>query len=154
MGDEVENGDGERRFAVQLFIVHPTIEPSEIETALGLAGTHVHGVGDQRVTPSGTILPGTYPDTRWRYLVRYAVSDQWFVERLDEFLDGLQPHGAFLKGLRESGGTTSVIVKFLGDGYVGDDLPIATLTKLVELGVSFSLEVFAVPQRSDIHLAR
>ena len=69
-----------RRFDVELFIVHPTIEPLEIENVLGLVGTRVHSVVHQRSTRNGTTLPGRHPDTRWRYSTRYIVTDQWFVE--------------------------------------------------------------------------
>lgn len=136
----------DRRFSVALLIVHPTIEPQEIEDVLGLVATHVHRVGDQRSTPKGTTLPGKYPDTRWRYSIRYIVADQWFVEELDEFLDMLQPHKSFLKNLRDTGGTTCVIVGFLGDGHFGDKIPVETLTKFNELGVSLGIEIYTVPQ--------
>ncbi|MBP0581098.1 hypothetical protein J8I29_17360, partial [Labrys sp. LIt4] len=55
-------------------------------------------------------------------------------------------HKAFLLSLRESGGRTWIIVEFLGDGYFGDEIPLRTLAKLVELGLDFGIEVFAVPQ--------
>ncbi len=55
-----------KRFDVELFIVHPTLDPAEIDVTLGLDAKFSHRVGDQRKTPAGRLLKGTYQDTRWR----------------------------------------------------------------------------------------
>jgi len=48
--------ESDRRFDVELFIVHPTIDPSDITIALGLEATRSSRVGDPRITPKGTLL--------------------------------------------------------------------------------------------------
>lgn len=135
-----------RGFEVQLFIKHPSIDPAEITTTLGLEPKIQSRVGDARRTPKGVPLPGIYPDTSWRYCERHRVEKQWFASRIDELVDRLLPHKAFLRGLRESGGRTWIIIEFLGDGYFGDEIPLRTLAKLVEFGLDFGIEVFDVPQ--------
>ncbi|QEN90937.1 DUF4279 domain-containing protein [Labrys sp. KNU-23] len=144
--DDENSQQDMQRFDVQLFIVHPSIEPDEITAAIGLEPTRQHPAGKPRVTPKGTSLPGVYPDTRWRYSERHHVEEQWFASSVEELVDRLLPHKSFLLGLRESGGETCVIVQFLGDGYFGDEVPLRTLAKLVELGLDFGIEVFDVPQ--------
>ena len=42
-----------KRFDVELFIIHPTLDPKEIDAELGLDAEIAHGVGDQRKTPKG-----------------------------------------------------------------------------------------------------
>ena len=44
-------GDTPRRFHVELFIVHPTLTPTDISAALGMEAHFAHRVGDRRKTP-------------------------------------------------------------------------------------------------------
>ena len=142
---EPEEGS-QRRFDVELFVVHPTLDATDITAALGLEAHIVHPVGQPRGTPKGTPLPGTYRDTRWRHSVRHSVEDQCFAHRLADLVDRLVAKKAFLAELKSTGGRASVIVKFLGDGYFGDEMPVETLAKLVDLGLDLGIECFAVPQ--------
>jgi hypothetical protein len=122
------------------------MNPAEITAALGLAGHFTHRVGDRRKTPKGILLPGTYRDTRWRHSIRYEVNDQWFVEALKTLVDRLVPHKAFLGRLRSTGGRTCVIIKFLGDGYFGDEIPRNVLAQLVDLELDLGIECYSEPQ--------
>src|SRR5262245_21485980 len=124
---EVEDGTP-RHFHVMLFIVHPTMDPSEITAALGLEGHIVHPVGEQRRTPKGTLLPGKYRDTRWRHSMRYEIKDQWFAHAVAELVDRLVPHRTFLRHLRATGGKAWINIEFLGDGYFSDAIPRDVLT--------------------------
>lgn len=146
--EELSDCDEEpnRRFDVQLLIVHPTLDQAQITAALGLQPAWQHTVGTRRSTPSGTILPGTYPDTRWRHIIRHEVGSQWFADQLDDLVDRLVPHKNFLTGLRSTGGEAQIIVAFLDDGYFGDTIRRETLAKLVELELDLGVECFAVPQ--------
>jgi len=135
-----------RRFDVELFIVHPTLDPAEITAALGLEGHHTQRVGDGRQTPKGTLLSGKHPDMRWRHSVRYEIGDQWFAEAVTKLVDRLVPHKAFLGSLRSTSGEICVIIQFLGDGHFGDKLPSDTLAKLVDMGLDLGIECFDVPQ--------
>jgi hypothetical protein len=134
------------RFDVQLFIVHPTLSPGEISAELGLAASHSHCVGQQRVTPKGTLLVGNYPDTRWRFSERYETDGQWFAAKITVLVERLVPHRDFLRRLAATGGRSDIIVQFLGDGYFGDSIPRSTLAKLIDLELDLSIECFVVPQ--------
>jgi hypothetical protein len=136
----------DRRFDVQLFITHPTLDPARITAALALQPMSQQMGGARRSTPDGTILPGAYPDTRWRHTIRHKVGSQWFAERIDSLVDRLMPHKDFLTGLRSTGGEAQVIIAFLGDGHFGDTVRRETLAKLVELELDLGVECFAVPQ--------
>jgi hypothetical protein len=136
-----------KRFDVELFIVHPTLNPVEIGTALGLDAKFSHRVGDQRKTPKGTPLPGTYHDTRWRYCRRHKTSNQCFAGKIAELIDRIEPHKAFLKELKSTGGKACLILQFLGDGYFGDEIPLPILARLVDLELDFGIECFAASQR-------
>jgi hypothetical protein len=135
-----------RRVDVELFIVHPTMTPAEITSALGLEAHFAHRGGDLRKTPKGTSLQGRYPDTRWRHCIRYELKDQWFADKVTALVGSLAPHKAFLHSVRATGGTAEIIVQFLGDGYLGDNVPLQTLATMTELQLDFGIECFNVPQ--------
>jgi hypothetical protein len=139
----------EQRFCVQLFIVHPTIAPTEITDTFGFEPKYARQVGQPRRTPNGTALPGLYPDTRWRYSIEYETNDQWFAAAVEAFVIRLEPCKAFLKQLFATGGRGTVIIQFLGDdGHFGDELSPSILIKLADLGLSLGVEVYTVPQSS------
>jgi len=137
---------GSRRTDVELFIIHPTISPTEITTALELEAHTAHQVGHPRRTPTGAPLEGQYRDTRWRHSIRYGLKGQWFADKIATLVDRLMPHKAFFHHVRATGGTAEIIVQFLGDGYFGDNVPLETLAKMVELQLDFGIECFDVPQ--------
>jgi Domain of unknown function (DUF4279) len=132
-----------KRFDVELFIVHPTLDPAGISIALGLGAKFAHRVGDQRKTPKGTLLSGTYQDTRWRHSRRYETPDQWFADKIAALIDCIEPYKAFLKELRSTGGKACLILQFLRDGYFGDEIAQAILTRLSDLELDFAIECFA-----------
>ena len=145
--EQVGSDEGSvRRIDVELFIIHPTIAPAEITAALELEPQLAQCVGEPRRTPKGTLLDGLYPDTRWRHSIRYELRDQLFSDKVTLLVDRLMLHKNFLGHLRDSGGQASIIVQFLGDGYVGDDVPLNTLAKMVDLQLDFGIECYSVPQ--------
>jgi hypothetical protein len=135
-----------RRFDVELFIVHPSLDPAEISTALGLQGHFSHRVGDQRKTPKGTPLSGVYPDTRWRHCIRRTVTDHLFAAEVVGFVEELATHKEFLANLKATGGRARVVIQFLGDGYLADEIAPATLATLADLGLALAIECFTNPQ--------
>jgi hypothetical protein len=134
--------DRRRRFDVELFIVHPSLAPEEITRGLGLESHFSHRVGEPRKTPKGTLLSSVHPDTRWRHSVRHIVTEQWFTSAVVDFVGRLEPHRKFLASLRETGGSATLIIQCLGDGYLADSIPLTTLVKLSDLGLSLGIECF------------
>jgi hypothetical protein len=135
-----------RHADVVLFVIHPTMTPDEITAALGLQPRTTHQVGHPRKTPKGTPLEGRYADTRWRHSVRYELRGQWFGDKITTLVECLMPHKTFFHHLRATGGTAEIFVQFLGDGYFGDNVPLETLARMVELQLDFGIESFDVPQ--------
>lgn len=135
-----------KRFQIDLFIDHPSLDPDEISTSLQLDAQFQQRVRDQRHTPTGTKLSGFHPDTRWRYVERFATDEQYFAQRLEEFVEELRRRKAYFEHLKATGGSTTVILKFLGDGYFGDEIATKTLATLSELGLKLGIEVFTDQQ--------
>ena len=140
------NENGRRRFTISLLISHPTLDAREIGNTLGLEGHFQHSAGEQMKTPAGIVLAGSYYDTRWRHCTRYEVEAQWFVAQLEEFVEQLVPHRDFFSDVRDAGGSSSLVISFLGDGYFGDSLSQASLAKIVEMNLDLGFEIFAVRQ--------
>jgi hypothetical protein len=138
-----------KEFHVELFVSHPTMDPSDITAALGLEAAIERRAGDPRMTPKGTILPGKNPKTWWRHCREYQVEGQWFAGKVTEFVESLAPHKSFFTRLRAEGGRAEVVLQFL-NGYTSDSIPPATLASMGELGVSFGIENFAaIPASGD-----
>jgi hypothetical protein len=143
---DFEEAGAARRFHVELFIVHPSLDPADISTELGLEADYAHRVGDPRRTPKGTPLAGNYRDTRWRHCVELSITDQWFAAEVTRLLDRLEPHRAFFADLKSTGGKACIIIQFFSDGYLSDEIPLSTLATMVELGLGLGIECFADPQ--------
>jgi hypothetical protein len=147
--DSTDSAAGEEPlgFHVELLIIYPALAPSDISTALGLEAHHALRVGDHRKTPKGTLLSGNYRDTRWRHCVECSAADQQFTLEVTKLLDHLERHKAFLANLKSTGGSACIIIQFFGDGnvYLSDEIPHASLSKLVDLGLNLGIEYFASP---------
>jgi molybdopterin synthase catalytic subunit len=144
-GEEDLTQESLRRFYVELFIVHPTLDPAEISLALGLEAQTVDRVGDRRRTPKGKLLEGNYRDTRWRHSVRHDIRSQGFADQVAGLVERLTPHKAFLRDLEATGGRATVIVDFL-DGYFSDCVSAETLAKLADLRLELGIVAYDASQ--------
>ncbi|MBA3448992.1 MAG: hypothetical protein H0T56_15565 [Pseudaminobacter sp.] len=102
---------------------------------LGYEGNFQHTAGEQRATPEGTVLPGTYRDSRWRHVRKHKTETQHLAQEISAFVDDLYRHKASFAQLAAVGASMQIIVQFLGDGQFGDTVPKATLARLEELGL-------------------
>jgi hypothetical protein len=135
-----------RRFDVELFIEHPSLDPADISRALGLEGHFAHRAGDRRQTPKGTLLSGVYPDTRWRHCIRRTVTEHRYAAEVVDFVEKLKAKKEFLAKVMATGGKASLVIQFLGDGYLADEIAPPTLAKLADLGLVLAMECFTEPQ--------
>jgi len=135
-----------KQFNIELFVVHPTLDPAEIDAGIGLRAQTTHRAGDRRRSPAGALLRGTYRDTRWRYARHYETSGQGFADKIVDLIDGLEPHAEFIAQLRSTGGRACVIVQLLGDAYFADEISQDLLKRMSDLGLGLGIESFADPQ--------
>ena len=135
-----------QRVNITLSIDHPLLDPAEITSRLGLEAHFSHKSGERIVTPAGLVMPGRYFDTRWRHVILYEYEDQFFAKEVVDFVKALLPHKVFLREVRETGGSASIILGFLGDGYHGDRIGFDTLSNMNELQLDLCLDVYNVRQ--------
>ena len=138
--------EDENSFDVELYVIHPTLHPDDISRALELEAYFAKTVGEPRTTSKGRPLSGTYNDTCWRHRAPHVVPDQECAEQLADFVEHLKSRRDALARLRETGGQTRLVVQFLGDGFMGDNIPHKTLAAIVELGLDLGIECFTGDQ--------
>ncbi len=129
------------RYAMRLLIRHPTIDPNTITKELGLAPVVANHAGSQRVTPTGTVLPGVYNATTWGYSARFN-GGKYFYEEVRKLIFFLEPHKHFLSNIVDTGGAIDLIVNLPGDINMGDLMIWQVMAQLVTLKVNLGVEVF------------
>ena len=91
-------------------------------------------------------MPGTYRDTRWRHCEDHEIKDQWFAQKIDEFVKRLTAHRSFLDALRSSGGSACLIVSFLDAEYFSDEMPVNTLSIMADLKLDLGIQIYGDTQ--------
>jgi len=144
-----------------LRIRHPSIDPAEVTSTLGLDPVHAWAAGSAREAAPGDRTRGEHPDTYWlaplgdAYWHHPAAGATagagrafWPPSRsvpLEAFLLAesrqLIAHRAFFARLKSEGATCELAVTLNTEERWGLDLPPALLRSLAELNVGFSLEV-------------
>ena len=131
----------------RLLISHPTIDPAVITRKLGLAPTFPKQAGEPRKTPTGTKLPGVWPDSRWNGELSY-LDDMDVEQAISAFLAAVEPSKAFWRSLAQEDARCELIVSLYGGRYQGMTLAAASLRRLAEINIALGLEIYAVEQNS------
>jgi hypothetical protein len=143
-----------------LRVRHPSIDPAEITTTLGLTPVHAWAAGSAREAAVGERTRGAHPDTYWLAPLgeqgmsreREAVAGKfaWPLLQalpLDTFLAGqvrvLMTHKAFFARLKDTGGSCELMIAISASERWGVELPPALLRALAELSIGLSIEVSA-----------
>jgi hypothetical protein len=132
-------------FTVSVRIRHPSIDPGEITSTLGLEPQHSWQAGDARRTAQGLPLEGTYRETYWtaefRELdagLRGVVASETVLLQAVVQLRRLQP---FLARLQADGGTIELFVQVIGSTEFRFALSPELLSMISRIGVSLVLDV-------------
>ena len=129
------------KHAVCLRIRHPSIDSEVITAAIGVQPTHAWTVGAPRITPIGRPLPGTYPDTRWNYILSTEIGES-VSETLEKILDLARGKTAFFKEIREGLGSAEIDVQLHGKVHSGNVINFRNLKTLVDSQIDLGIEVF------------
>lgn len=125
-------------YTVSLQVRHPNADPKSIIAGLGLSPSRFWNAGDQRVTPTGTQLTGTYPES---YCVFYLGDgdDGELAEFLRVTLRSLEHAAAFISELRRTGGTLNFHVSW-STGDRGEIFGVELLADMARFGVDLGIE--------------
>ena len=98
---------GELSISVRLR--HPGMMPEAITLAMGVEPSVAHPVGGQRMTPSGSALPGSYSETYWAFGLEDR-SDADLDEAIANANRWVQRREAFVVDFVRSGGSLEYYV--------------------------------------------
>ena len=128
-------------FEVQLLIRHPTIDPDKITRTLGLKPSRSWMAGNQKSTPAGLKLKGTYHLTSWSHSWQHT-GDRYFLRFAESILEDLKFHGEFFTNVVTEGGVIMLNVQLFGGQNVGDLASKRFLKLLTDLNIQLGTEVF------------
>jgi hypothetical protein len=128
------------KFKVSVVARHLVQSAEEIVSAFGREPRYAWSVGDSRITPNGTQLPGTRQDTMCSF--RFAQDDDQLTQAVTMAVEHLRSHRSFVSELLASGGTLDLNIGFNGQFNSALDLSPETLRSISELGIRISVECF------------
>ncbi len=127
--------------SITVLIIHPSWDLSRVSNDTGLAPLRRRRMGEQRLTPTGSSLPGTWADSRWSYIWT-SHEEGGFEKSIQMALDRMQNARAFLNEVRASGGQLLLIVRLSGKDHQGGEICNEVITKISDLGFALGIEVF------------
>ena len=131
----------DRHFSVSLQVNHPTIDPDAITAALGLAPQRLHRVGEQKITPKGTLLKGRYlTNVWWLPLDLKGVAD--LIPFLEDLVSRLEASGDFLSRLAESGGRTELFCGIFTESNWDEIIPHQLSGRLAAMKIDVRLDAY------------
>ena len=135
-------------YSLSLRLFHPSINPDDITTLLTLNPDHAWKAGDQIKTPAGDLFNGVREQTYWCRST--YTEDNYFSAEINDLISYLAPHRDSLHRIKKEGGRTEIYLGLPGSINTGDTLPLETLTKLVDLKVELSIEIFPQMKRQQL----
>ena len=128
------------RFTINVAIRHPAWRSERIAAGLEWEPYSAWSVGDRRVTPTGTELPGVRQDTMC--LFRSVHDDEQVTAAVVAAVEHLLSHRAFVDELTLSGGALTLNIRLNGQFNSNVDLEPDTLNLIGSLGMRMSVESF------------
>lgn len=142
----------EYEFTISLRMRHPSIDPSQITSTLGIEPQHTWKAGDSRRGPAGATLSGVYKESYW--MARLMEEPQLSSTRISvesvllQTLAHLRRSQSFLEHLDGEGGVAELHVSLFAREDFRLDLSAQTLALLGRLGLSVALDVHPQPPLS------
>jgi hypothetical protein len=135
------------RFKVSLRIRHPSLNPVEITSALGINPSRSWIAAEPRFTPSGSPLDVINRESYWTAeLIAGNSEENGLSSAIAAVLDRLSPHAPFLARLNAEGGGAEFFVGWFCDATnFGEVFGPHLLGRLAALGIGLSLDVYGGP---------
>jgi Domain of unknown function (DUF4279) len=131
------------QYDISLRVRHPSLDPAEITSALGLNPSRSWRAGEVRTTPKGNPLEARYSNSYWVVqLGKGGWPDKTLAAVVNELLDQLAPHQGLFQRIRAEGGTVEFFVGWLFEGNSGDVFDCDLLARMADLKIDLSLDVY------------
>jgi hypothetical protein len=130
-------------YTISLRVRHPSLDPSEITSALQLTPSRTWRVGEPRATTKGAPLKGIYSATFWtKRFVEGEFLDKELPAAMGEIVDQLVPHRSFFHRIRLEGGTAEFFVGWFFNRQSGGTFDCDLLARLADLKIDLSFDVY------------
>ena len=131
------------QYDISLRVRHPSLDPAEITSALGLNPSRSWRAGEARTTLTGNPLEGRYGESYWvAKLAKGEWADKTLTIVINELLDLLAEHKGFFQRIRTEGGAAEFFVGWYFDGNGGDVFDCDLLARIAALKIDLSLDVY------------
>lgn len=138
------------RYCISLRISHPSIDPEEISSFLGLDPILKWKVGDKRVSPTGRTLSGLRSESFWVYEPhgdsKISSNTQYIEDYLIILTTQLSQHKAFLTYIAESGGSIEYFIGIFSEYSIGSTFSAKLLKQISDLNIDLSFDIYAYPE--------
>ena len=126
---------------ISLRVRSAVLSADAITTGLGWVPTMMWSVGEAHRNPNGDSLGGIR-DHSYATFNLFRKQRTWLSDALGECAEKISPHRAFLKHIRDQGGSTELFVGWFLERDGGDTLPHQLLLELGNLGLDLALDVY------------
>jgi hypothetical protein len=137
-------------YVISLRLWHPSMDPRSISQTLGMEPRHSSKAGEPRCTPKGSLLEGVYRETYWSTSLlpdgEHSSEGTQLEDYLGHLLDQLVKYTEFFSRIRSDGGRVELFVGTYGSRNFGFEFAPHILRSLVEIGLTFSLDVYPYQQ--------
>jgi hypothetical protein len=128
-------------YGVSLQVRHPNADPRSVVAGIGLSPLRSWAVGEERATPKGIPLPGTYGEGYCVFDLGQG-SDGELADFLREALVKLEHAATFIGEFRRTGGKLNFFVSW-SPGERGEVFDVELLAKMARLGIDLGIEPIA-----------
>jgi hypothetical protein len=131
------------QYDISLRVRHPSLDPAEITSALGLNPSRFWRTGEARTAPKGKPLEGKYSDSYWTAkLVKGQWPDKSLAVVINELVDQLARHQGLFQRIRTEGGRVEFFVGWFFQGNSGYVFDCDLLARMAVLKIDLSLDVY------------
>src|SRR5262245_8064840 len=131
------------QYKISLRLRHPSANPADITSALGLSPFRCGRAGEPRSTPKGNPLEGKYTGSFW---AAELAEGRWPGKTLEnvisDTLGELAVHKTFFHQIRSEGGHVVFVVGWFFDGLSGGVFDCELLARMADLKIDLSLHVY------------
>lgn len=131
----------EFKFDMSFRVRHPTMDAKKICVELGLTAKYCWTVGEQRRTPKGDFLEGSYPETYCTFILEKEAQTE-LADLIKSSNQMLRPHKNFLQSIYSSGGRLEYFIGWYSDGNSGEEFDADLLAEMADLKIGLTLDFY------------
>ena len=125
-------------YRVSLQVRHPDADPQRIVAAIGLPPLRCWAAGEERTTPKGRPLSGTYRDSFCVFELGEG-DDGQLAAFLRQWLTKLEHAAMFISELRRTGGKLNISVSWR-PGARGEVFDVELLADMARMGIDLGID--------------